>query len=176
MTRDSAARCSRALRRKSSAATGTPVWLADEPCPTPAISLLVRQRGAAGGIMITASHNPYRWNGVKYKASYGSSGSAGDCRPDRKRTGGCTQEQYNHVASAPGFNPFIGRTHAVSGNDRQAGRLGTPARSEIPFCGRPDARIRCGSTARTFPPPRDRVRRNSRNVRSAFWRRESRAD
>ncbi len=56
------------------AATGTPVWLADAPCPTPAISLLVRQRGAAGGIMITASHNPYRWNGVKYKASYGSSG------------------------------------------------------------------------------------------------------
>src|SRR6185437_12670422 len=47
----------------------------DAPCPTPAISLLVRQRGAAGGIMITASHNPYRWNGVKYKASYGSSGS-----------------------------------------------------------------------------------------------------
>lgn len=53
--------------------TGTPVWLTDQPCPTPAISLLVRQRQAAGGIMITASHNPYRWNGIKYKASYGSS-------------------------------------------------------------------------------------------------------
>ena len=53
--------------------TGTPVWLADKPCPTPAISLLVRQRGAAAGIMITASHNPYRWNGMKLKASYGSS-------------------------------------------------------------------------------------------------------
>jgi alpha-D-glucose phosphate-specific phosphoglucomutase len=53
--------------------TGTPVWLADKPCPTPAISQLVRQRGAAGGIVITASHNPYRWNGIKYKASYGSS-------------------------------------------------------------------------------------------------------
>ncbi len=54
-------------------ATGTPVWLADKPCPTPAISYLVRHRGAAGGIVITASHNPYRWNGIKYKASYGSS-------------------------------------------------------------------------------------------------------
>jgi alpha-D-glucose phosphate-specific phosphoglucomutase len=53
--------------------TGTPVWLADKPCPTPAISQLVRQRGAAGGIVITASHNPYCWNGIKYKASYGSS-------------------------------------------------------------------------------------------------------
>ena len=57
------------------AASGTPVWLSDAPCPSPALSLLVRQRGAAGGIMITASHNPYRWNGVKYKASYGSSAS-----------------------------------------------------------------------------------------------------
>jgi len=53
--------------------TGTPVWLADKPCPTPTISLLVRQRQAAGGIVVTASHNPYSWNGIKYKASYGSS-------------------------------------------------------------------------------------------------------
>ncbi|MGH9681396.1 MAG: phosphoglucomutase/phosphomannomutase family protein, partial [Candidatus Acidiferrales bacterium] len=53
--------------------TGMPVWLAEKACPTPSVSLLVRQRGAAGGIMITASHNPYKWNGVKFKASYGSS-------------------------------------------------------------------------------------------------------
>lgn len=57
------------------AMTGTPVWVAERMTPTPAISLLVRQRGAAGGIVITASHNPYRWNGVKFKASYGSSAS-----------------------------------------------------------------------------------------------------
>jgi len=56
-------------------ATGTPVWLAADACPTPALSLLVRVRGAAGGIQITASHNPYRWNGIKFKASYGSSAS-----------------------------------------------------------------------------------------------------
>jgi len=54
-------------------ASGTPIFLTDKPCPTPAVSLLVRQRGAAGGLMITASHNPYQWNGIKYKASYGSS-------------------------------------------------------------------------------------------------------
>src|SRR2546422_1493567 len=54
-------------------ASGTPVWLADKPCPTPTISFLVKHQNAAGGIVITASHNPYRWNGIKYKASYGSS-------------------------------------------------------------------------------------------------------
>lgn len=52
---------------------GTAVWLTDRACPTPAVSYLVRSRGAAGGIMVTASHNPYHWNGLKYKASYGSS-------------------------------------------------------------------------------------------------------
>ena len=36
---------------------------------------MVRQRGAAAGIQISASHNPYNWNGVKLKASYGSSAS-----------------------------------------------------------------------------------------------------
>ncbi len=57
------------------AAAGIPVWLSTAACPTPAVSLLVRQRQAAAGIQITASHNPYQWNGVKLKASYGSSAS-----------------------------------------------------------------------------------------------------
>ncbi len=56
-------------------AAGIPVWLATDAAPTPALSLLVRLRGAAAGIQISASHNPYRWNGVKLKASYGSSAS-----------------------------------------------------------------------------------------------------
>jgi len=57
------------------AAAGIPVWLSTGACPTPAVSLLVRQRQAAAGIQITASHNPSQWNGVKLKAGYGSSAS-----------------------------------------------------------------------------------------------------
>ncbi|HWG20927.1 MAG TPA: phosphoglucomutase/phosphomannomutase family protein [Terracidiphilus sp.] len=56
------------------AATGIPVLLANDITPTPALSYGVRQQGAAGGIMITSSHNPAQWNGVKYKAWYGGSG------------------------------------------------------------------------------------------------------
>jgi alpha-D-glucose phosphate-specific phosphoglucomutase len=55
-------------------AAGIPVKLANQVTPTPALSFAVRGLGAAGGVMITSSHNPYQWNGVKYKAWYGGSG------------------------------------------------------------------------------------------------------
>jgi alpha-D-glucose phosphate-specific phosphoglucomutase len=56
------------------AATGIPVQLANAITPTPALSYAVFHRKAAGGIMITSSHNPAEWNGVKYKGWYGGSG------------------------------------------------------------------------------------------------------
>src|SRR5437899_7281650 len=56
------------------AAAGIDVRLSNDYTPTPALSFGVRQFGAAGGVMITSSHNPFNWNGVKYKASYGGSG------------------------------------------------------------------------------------------------------
>jgi alpha-D-glucose phosphate-specific phosphoglucomutase len=57
------------------AGAGIPVRLADRITPTPALSYAVKHEGAAGGVMITSSHNPAQWNGVKYKAAYGGSGS-----------------------------------------------------------------------------------------------------
>lgn len=60
---------------KAIAVMGIQVFLADRYTPTPALSYAVLHRGAAGGVMITSSHNPAQWNGVKYKACYGGSGS-----------------------------------------------------------------------------------------------------
>ncbi len=57
------------------AAAGIAVRLSDDYTPTPALSYAVKTQGMAGGVMITSSHNPFNWNGVKYKASYGGSGT-----------------------------------------------------------------------------------------------------
>src|SRR5438067_2670155 len=52
---------------------GIPVRLADDYTPTPALSYAVKHFGAAGGVVVTSSHNPWAWNGIKYKAGYGGS-------------------------------------------------------------------------------------------------------
>jgi phosphomannomutase len=56
------------------ASAGINVRLANDYTPTPALSFGVKHFGVAGGVMITSSHNPFNWNGVKYKAYYGGSG------------------------------------------------------------------------------------------------------
>jgi len=55
------------------ASTGIDVILTDAPIPTPAVSYHVRRLGLHGGIAITASHNPGRYNGFKIKAHFGGS-------------------------------------------------------------------------------------------------------
>jgi alpha-D-glucose phosphate-specific phosphoglucomutase len=62
------------------AANGYHVHLSQSDSPTPAISFAVKALNATSGIMITASHNAPRYNGVKLKASYGGSASREQCR------------------------------------------------------------------------------------------------
>ena len=57
------------------ASKGIKVWLADSILTSPALSWQVKDYAAAGGVMITASHNPGEYNGLKFKASFGGSAS-----------------------------------------------------------------------------------------------------
>ena len=53
------------------AGNGIEVLLSDRIVPTPVLSFTVTDRHCFAGVMVTASHNPPRYNGIKFKAAYG---------------------------------------------------------------------------------------------------------
>lgn len=62
------------------AANGLNVALARADAPTPAVSFAIPHLGAIGGVMITASHNPPRYNGIKLKSAHGGSATVADTK------------------------------------------------------------------------------------------------
>jgi phosphomannomutase len=67
------------------AGNGFEVVLTNCPTPTPSVSLAVKQQKARGALMITASHNPPMFNGLKLKAHYGGSADATLCQAVERR-------------------------------------------------------------------------------------------
>ena len=61
-------------------ANGFSVMLSQSDAATPVISYAVKDLNAIGGIMITASHNAPRYNGVKLKSAGANSASPEQCR------------------------------------------------------------------------------------------------
>ncbi len=57
------------------ASNGFEVIVSKGVCTTPALSLAAKDFGADEGVMITASHNGYRYNGYKIKGGYGGPGT-----------------------------------------------------------------------------------------------------
>ena len=49
---------------------GIPTWLFKKPTPTPLTAFAIRHLQSAGAIMITASHNPPEYNGIKFIPEY----------------------------------------------------------------------------------------------------------
>jgi alpha-D-glucose phosphate-specific phosphoglucomutase len=82
------------------AAAGIPVNLADDYTPTPAVSFAVKNNSAAGGIMITSSHNPWNWNGVKFKGKFGGSATPAIMRKVEEEMRASTMPQASKAAIA----------------------------------------------------------------------------
>ncbi len=75
------------------AANGIKVYITQELQPTPVLSFAVREYKCQAGIMITASHNPAKYNGYK---CYGSDGS--------QMTDFLADEVYNEIQKLDIFN------------------------------------------------------------------------
>ena len=75
------------------AANGIKAYITTELQPTPVLSYLVRNLGCVAGVMVTASHNPAKYNGYK---AYGSDG----CQMTDVAAG----EVYNEIQSLDMFD------------------------------------------------------------------------
>ena len=62
------------------AGNGYKIILSKSPVPTPAVSWLVSKLKGRAGVMITASHNPSRFNGIKIKLHHGGPANSDNCR------------------------------------------------------------------------------------------------
>jgi phosphomannomutase len=58
------------------AGNGIHTWLSPKAIPTPQVCFTILQRKAGGGIVITASHNPARYNGFKFREETSVSASS----------------------------------------------------------------------------------------------------
>jgi phosphomannomutase len=84
--------------RSAACAMGRAVWDA-EVAATPTLGVLVRQHGAAGGIQVSASHNPPEYNGLKLFSAEGCviSASDGETVLDRYRASKVDWSSYDAV-------------------------------------------------------------------------------
>src|SRR5437879_13497118 len=57
------------------AANGVKVFVINAPAPTQVSTYAILDKQASGGLVITASHNPYYFSGLKYKPEYAGSAS-----------------------------------------------------------------------------------------------------
>jgi len=93
---------------------GIDVLLTDRPIPTPAVSLHVRERGLAGGIAITASHNPAPYNGFKIKSHHGGSAPPELYeRVDARRKERAGDERGEGPGDRTAVSPAAGRVEMV---------------------------------------------------------------
>lgn len=85
-------------------ANGLSVAVSTEYLPTPVLSFAVRQDGADGGVMVTASHNPAEYSGFKLKGSYGGGASDATYRDVAERVRGVAPERVAR-GGRPGAAP-----------------------------------------------------------------------
>lgn len=90
-------------------ANGIPVKLCDKTTPTPIVSFGIQYFNTAGGIVITASHNPYQWNGFKVKMEYAGSATP-EVTKEIERNVACIQSGCQDCKDITIQDTFSGET------------------------------------------------------------------
>ena len=74
------------------AGNGIVSYFTNRDCPTPVVSFAIRAGRRAGGINITASHNPAAYNGIKFSPATGGPAPEEVTKPIEALIGGLTPE------------------------------------------------------------------------------------
>ena len=74
-------------------ANGIPALVTDRDTPTPVTVYTIRAKGLAGGVMLTASHNPPQYNGIKFIPE--------TCHPALPETTDAIEEQIAYCLQNP---------------------------------------------------------------------------
>ena len=94
-----------AAAAESLVSSGIKVVLSDNFCPSPVLSYFVKYKKCAAGVMITASHNPYMFNGLKFKSPFGSSMLESEVKKIEKIVNGS-----DFSKKSKGKSYYVGRT------------------------------------------------------------------
>jgi alpha-D-glucose phosphate-specific phosphoglucomutase len=89
------------------ASEGMLVWLSDQISSTPQVSLTARMKKLAGGIIITASHNPAEYNGFKLKADYGGPSTPEDVAKVQKAITKMEENPPKRKPKLPSLDEFV---------------------------------------------------------------------
>ncbi|MGA7670970.1 MAG: phosphoglucomutase/phosphomannomutase family protein [Nitrolancea sp.] len=92
---------------------GVDVLYARSPIPTPMLSYTVNESKSVAGMMITASHNPPMFNGVKIKSAHGGAAPTSILRAIEAEIAGSEQTQtaleYGEVTEIDPFSAYLDR-------------------------------------------------------------------
>lgn len=102
---------------------------------TPTVGVMVDEHGAAGGVVITASHNPQQWNGIKCLVRDPEEGEVSACAPEASAAAGLAGMFHKGEGRGVAWNG-LGRVEVLPGAavthvDRVLDRLGAQARAAI---------------------------------------------
>ncbi|MGE3803008.1 MAG: phosphoglucomutase/phosphomannomutase family protein [Candidatus Kapaibacterium sp.] len=89
------------------ASEGVKVWLSDRISTTPQVSLAAKKKRLAGGVVITASHNPAEYNGFKLKAGYGGPSAPADIEKVQKNVTGFEENPPKRLPKVASLEEYV---------------------------------------------------------------------